>query len=384
MSEYKSEIRDGMRIDWDVPIAMDDGIVLRADVFRPIAPGSYPALVSYGPYGKGLAFQEGYKTAWDIMARENPDALAGSTQQISELGSGRSREVGAGRLRLRARRFARRRPLARLPRPQRRSARPQDFHDCIEWAAHAVLVQRQGGHERHFVLREQPVARRRDAAAASRRDLRLGRLDRQLPRSRATAASSASSARTGRTCRSRRCSTAWASAARRSRVTGELGMRTRDAFRRRAGEEPRRHVGGAPRASCSTDYYRERSGRSLEGHRAAALRRRTGAGRDCIRAATSKASCARIEAEMAGSARRLALGAVLYRLRRQAAEALLRLFPERRNNGWDQQPRVQLQVRHPGEKFVRARTKTNGRSRARSGRISISIRKRLRLSPNAA
>src|SRR3954449_1079375 len=33
---------------------------------------------------------------------------------------------------------------------------------------------------------------------------------------------------------------------------------------------------------------------------------------------------------MAGSARRLALGAVLYRLRRRAAEALLRLFPQGR------------------------------------------------------
>ena len=81
MSEYKSEIRDDMRIDWDVPIRMDDGIVLRADVFRPVAPGKYPALVSYGPYGKGLAFQEGYKTAWDIMCRENPDAVAGSTNK---------------------------------------------------------------------------------------------------------------------------------------------------------------------------------------------------------------------------------------------------------------------------------------------------------------
>ena len=57
MSEYKTEDRDGMRVDWDVPIRMDDGIVLRADVFRPIEPGRYPALVSYGPYGKGLAFQ---------------------------------------------------------------------------------------------------------------------------------------------------------------------------------------------------------------------------------------------------------------------------------------------------------------------------------------
>ncbi len=32
----KSEIRDGMRIDWDVPVEMDDGVVLRADVFRPV------------------------------------------------------------------------------------------------------------------------------------------------------------------------------------------------------------------------------------------------------------------------------------------------------------------------------------------------------------
>ncbi|HSQ04745.1 MAG TPA: CocE/NonD family hydrolase, partial [Burkholderiales bacterium] len=81
MSRYKSEIRDGMRIDWDVPITMDDGNVLRADVFRPVAEGRYPAIVSYGPYGKGLAFQEGYKTAWEIMAKEFPDAVAGSTNQ---------------------------------------------------------------------------------------------------------------------------------------------------------------------------------------------------------------------------------------------------------------------------------------------------------------
>ena len=52
----RSEIRDGMRIDWDVPIVMDDGIILRADVFRPIAEGKYPALLSYGPYAKWLHF----------------------------------------------------------------------------------------------------------------------------------------------------------------------------------------------------------------------------------------------------------------------------------------------------------------------------------------
>jgi predicted acyl esterase len=83
MSGYKSEIRDGMRIDWDVPIEMDDGVVLRADVFRPVAAGRYPAIVSYGPYGKGLAFQDGYKTAWEIMCRENPDAVSGTTNRYA-------------------------------------------------------------------------------------------------------------------------------------------------------------------------------------------------------------------------------------------------------------------------------------------------------------
>ena len=33
--EYRSEVRDGMLIDWDVPVRMPDGTVLRADVYRP-------------------------------------------------------------------------------------------------------------------------------------------------------------------------------------------------------------------------------------------------------------------------------------------------------------------------------------------------------------
>ena len=70
-----------MKIEWDAPIRMDDGLVLRADVFRPDDGGRHPAILTYGPYGKGLAFQEGYKTAWEIMARENPDALAGSSNR---------------------------------------------------------------------------------------------------------------------------------------------------------------------------------------------------------------------------------------------------------------------------------------------------------------
>ena len=43
-----------MQIDWDVRIEMEDGAVLRADVFRPAEPGRYPVLLSHGVYGKGL------------------------------------------------------------------------------------------------------------------------------------------------------------------------------------------------------------------------------------------------------------------------------------------------------------------------------------------
>jgi uncharacterized protein len=77
--EQRSETRDGMRIDWNVPITMDDGLVLRADVFRPIADGRYPVILTYGPYAKGLAFQDGYPSAWQRMADRHPDVSAGSS-----------------------------------------------------------------------------------------------------------------------------------------------------------------------------------------------------------------------------------------------------------------------------------------------------------------
>jgi len=53
----KTEIRDGMQIDWDAPIAMDDGVMLRADVFRPLGDGKYPAILddaTVGPAARSL------------------------------------------------------------------------------------------------------------------------------------------------------------------------------------------------------------------------------------------------------------------------------------------------------------------------------------------
>jgi putative CocE/NonD family hydrolase len=77
----KSEIRDGMRIDWDVPITADDGLVLRADVYRPVKEGKYPVILSYGPYGKWLHFEDLYTDQWVRMVEEHPDVPGGSSNK---------------------------------------------------------------------------------------------------------------------------------------------------------------------------------------------------------------------------------------------------------------------------------------------------------------
>lgn len=81
LSEASSVIQDGMRIDWDVPITMRDGLVLRADVFRPVPEGEYPVILTYGPYAKGLPFQEGYPSAWTRMVDLHPDVAERSTNK---------------------------------------------------------------------------------------------------------------------------------------------------------------------------------------------------------------------------------------------------------------------------------------------------------------
>ncbi|HXQ49854.1 MAG TPA: CocE/NonD family hydrolase [Stellaceae bacterium] len=134
MIEERSETRHNMRITWDMAIPMDDGIVLRCDVFRPVAEGRYPVIMTQGAYGKSLDFRELHRHAWERMAAEHPDTMAGSTNsypnwevvdpekwvpdgyvviRVDARGSGRS----PGYLN----------PWS--PREIR------DYHDCIEWAA---------------------------------------------------------------------------------------------------------------------------------------------------------------------------------------------------------------------------------------------------------
>ncbi|MCZ6509937.1 MAG: CocE/NonD family hydrolase [Alphaproteobacteria bacterium] len=80
-TQSKTDIRDGMRIDWDVPIWMDDGIVLRCDVYRPIEDGIYPVIMTMGPYGKYLHFEDLYEAQYQNMMEKHPDVPAGTTNK---------------------------------------------------------------------------------------------------------------------------------------------------------------------------------------------------------------------------------------------------------------------------------------------------------------
>ena len=202
-----SEVRDGMRIDWDMPIEMDDGLVLRCDVFRPVKKGRYPVLLSHGPYGKWLHFEDGYKTAWDRMAHKHPDVMGGSTNKYQ------SWEVcdpekwvpdGYVCVRVDSRGCGRSPGYVEHWSPRE----TKDFARLHRMGRRAALVERQSRPLRHLLLRHQPMAGREPAAQASRRHLRVGGLRRFLPRAfSTTAASTTPSRRTGTTCRSRPCNT---------------------------------------------------------------------------------------------------------------------------------------------------------------------------------
>lgn len=77
----RTEQADGMLIDYHVPIPMADGVVLRADVYRPVAAGRYPVILTYGPYAKGLSFQEAYAPQWEKMVTDHPDVGRNSTNK---------------------------------------------------------------------------------------------------------------------------------------------------------------------------------------------------------------------------------------------------------------------------------------------------------------
>ena len=75
----KITFNDGMKIYWDHPIEMEDGVILRADIFCPAKDGKHPVIMTYGVYGKWLDFRDGYKPQWDIMVDKFPEVMNNSS-----------------------------------------------------------------------------------------------------------------------------------------------------------------------------------------------------------------------------------------------------------------------------------------------------------------
>jgi predicted acyl esterase len=122
-----------MRIDWDVPITMDDGVVLRADIFRPDADGRYPVIMTHGPYAKGLSFQQAFRFAWSNLEAEHPDALAGSSnryQNWETVDPEKWVPDGYVVIRVDARGSGRSPGYVDIFSPREAS----DYYTCIEWA----------------------------------------------------------------------------------------------------------------------------------------------------------------------------------------------------------------------------------------------------------
>jgi uncharacterized protein len=71
----------GMVIERDVAIPMADGVALAADVFRPSAGPPVPAIMSMGPYGKGIHFRDWQRAEWDRLITLHPEVLDGSSGQ---------------------------------------------------------------------------------------------------------------------------------------------------------------------------------------------------------------------------------------------------------------------------------------------------------------
>ena len=130
---FRSEVRDGLRIDWDVPIEMDDGLVLRANVYRPDDNGHYPVILSHGPYAKDLAIQDGYPSVWEHFSADHPDAIAGSSNihQSWEVVDP-EQWVPDGYICVRVDSRGAGRSPGHIDHWSPRET--QDFHDCIEWA----------------------------------------------------------------------------------------------------------------------------------------------------------------------------------------------------------------------------------------------------------
>lgn len=71
--ETRTTVEQGLVFERDVALTMADGTVLRANVFRPEAPGRYPIVMAMGAYGKDVHFEDAFHPQWQVLKRIYPE-----------------------------------------------------------------------------------------------------------------------------------------------------------------------------------------------------------------------------------------------------------------------------------------------------------------------
>lgn len=133
-SGWQAEVRDGMRVLWDVSVPMDDGQSLSADVFLPVDERPYPLIMAVTAYGKNLPFSQGYREWWDNVVEHAPEVLERSTTHYISF-EAPDPEVwvadGYALMIVDARGCGRSPGVIENLSPRE----SKDFFDCVEWAA---------------------------------------------------------------------------------------------------------------------------------------------------------------------------------------------------------------------------------------------------------
>ncbi|MGE3248061.1 MAG: CocE/NonD family hydrolase, partial [Beijerinckiaceae bacterium] len=70
-----------MRVETNAAVPMRDGAQLSANIYRPDAPGRFPVLMTFGPYGKDVPLRQFMQEAWDRLNETYPEILAASSCQ---------------------------------------------------------------------------------------------------------------------------------------------------------------------------------------------------------------------------------------------------------------------------------------------------------------
>ena len=382
-----SEVRDGMRIDWDVPIKMDDGLVLRADVYRPVKRGPLSGHPDLRPVRQGAALPGRLQDRLGAHVRRSIRTCRPAPPTSTRTGRWSIRRSGC-RTATSASASTRAAPAARRAYldiwSPRETRGPLRLHRV---GRRAALVERQGRPERHLLLRR---ATSGSAPRCSRRISPRSASGRAPPTSTATWRTTAASLCTFRKNWYDMQVEDRAARPRRARLQEphdrRLGVGPGDADRGGARRQPRRtSARTASRTRSTTDDYWQSRMPDWSKVKVPLLSAANWGGQGLHPRGNFEGFVARrLEAEVARGARHSSTGRTSTPT---TASTLQKRFFDHflkgEKTGWDKQPKVQLQVRHPATSSSSAHENEWPLARTQVDEVLSSTRRTARCRPSA-